>query len=373
MINNKIIYILFFIITISCNKSQSEITGTANFPDGTLVFIEKNDPLKGPVKIDSTYIKNNRFQFKNQSKELDLLTVRFNNIKGAFYVISEEGEINIKVDTDTLHKSVVEGAYHNTELTKFNKNISKIENQIKYFEKNNIQLLKSAEKSNNTKLVDEIKKQHAILIAKKFNANFDYVKGNPKSFVSLIIVEGMLREFEPDYPKIKELFTILSNDLKLNKRGRKISAKLQGVEAVAIGKIAPDFSAPTPEGNVTSLKANLGKATILYFSGSWCEPCKTKNEYYTTLYSEFHSKGLNIVNVSLEIKGQREKWKAAIKEQKINWVSVSNLDNWNDPLAKLYSIDGFPAVFIIDSKGVIVAKNLEGDQLKKKIIELLSK
>ncbi|RXR16329.1 AhpC/TSA family protein [Flavobacterium amnicola] len=373
MINNKIIYILFFIITVSCNKSQSDITGTAKFPDGTLVFIEKNDPLKGPVKIDSTYIKDNTFQFRKQTKELDLLTIRFNNIKGAFYVISEEGKINIKVDTDTLQKSIVEGAYHNTELTKFNKNISIIENQIRQFEKNNIHALKSAEKSNNTKLVNEIKNQHAVLIAKKFNANYDYVKGNPKSFVSLLIVEGMLREFEPNYPKIKELFTILSNDLKSNKRGRKISAKLQSVEAVAIGKIAPDFSAPTPDGNLTTLKANLGKVTILYFSGSWCEPCKIKNQYYTTLYSEFHPKGLNIVNISLEIKGQREKWKAAIKEQKMSWVSVSNLDNWNDPLAKLYSIDGFPAVFILDSKGIIVAKNLEGDPLKKKIIELLSK
>lgn len=111
----------------------------------------------------------------------------------------------------------------------------------------------------------------------------------------------------------------------------------------------------------------------MYFGGSWCEPCKSQNEFYNTLYTELHQKGLNFLNVSLEIKGQREEWKKGIKNQKILWPSVSNLEYWKDPVAKLYSIDGFPAVFLLDSKGIIVAKNLQGEALKAKILELLNK
>jgi hypothetical protein len=55
------------------------------------------------------------------------------------------------------------------------------------------------------------------------------------------------------------------------------------------------------------------------------------------------------------------------------WNQVSNLKGWEDPIAKKYEVDQIPATFIIDSKGVIVAKDLRGEELRIKIKELLSK
>jgi hypothetical protein len=68
-----------------------------------------------------------------------------------------------------------------------------------------------------------------------------------------------------------------------------------------------------------------------------------------------------------------EKWKQAIAKDKLTWNQVSNLKGWEEPIAKQYQVESIPATFILDASGKIVAKDLRGDELKAKIIELLSK
>jgi hypothetical protein len=68
-----------------------------------------------------------------------------------------------------------------------------------------------------------------------------------------------------------------------------------------------------------------------------------------------------------------EKWKQAISKDKLTWNQVSNLKGWEEPIAKQYQVESIPATFILDASGKIVAKDLRGDELKAKIIELLSK
>lgn len=372
-VKNIVLVLCTAIVAIACDPTRSSFTieGTTNLVEGTKVYLEKQSNTSGILKIDSTEIKDNTFILEGHSKGVELYTVRFNTLQGGFYVIGDKGDIKVTVNNDTLSKSEVTGTYNNDELRKFNAAITKSQKELLQFEKNNIQKLQEATKANNTALVSSLQSEYAALQNKLKGRNLEYVQTHPKSFVSVMILESMLKEFEPNYVKIKQLFNGIADEMKTTTKGRFIQSKLQDLEAVAIGQKAPAFSAPTPDGTRISLQENLGKVTVLYFGGSWCEPCKAQNEFYNSLYSEFHAKGLNLLQVSLEIKGQREEWKKSIQEQKIIWPSVSNLDYWKDPVAKLYSIDGFPAVFILDEKGTIVAKNLEGQALKAKIKALL--
>ncbi len=88
------------------------------------------------------------------------------------------------------------------------------------------------------------------------------------------------------------------------------------------------------------------------------------------LYKEFHSKGLNIVGVSLD--KDAKKWKEAIAKDHLTWTQVSHLQYWDEPIAKQYQVESIPATFILDSSGKVVAKDLRGDELRAKIAELLS-
>ena len=122
---------------------------------------------------------------------------------------------------------------------------------------------------------------------------------------------------------------------------------------------------------MVSLKESLGKVTIVDFWASWCGPCRQENPNVVAIYNDLHAKGLNIIGVSLD--KDASKWKEAIAKDKLTWTHVSNLKFWDEPIAKLYHVEAIPATFILDAAGNVVAKDLRGDALRAKIVELLAK
>jgi len=88
------------------------------------------------------------------------------------------------------------------------------------------------------------------------------------------------------------------------------------------------------------------------------------------LYKELHSKGLNIIGVSLD--KDAAAWKQAIAKDGLTWTHVSNLKHWDEPIAKQYNVEAIPATFILDANGKVVAQDLRGSALKEKILALLA-
>jgi peroxiredoxin len=89
------------------------------------------------------------------------------------------------------------------------------------------------------------------------------------------------------------------------------------------------------------------------------------------LYKELHSKGLNIIGVSLD--KDKAKWKEAIVKDNLTWNQVSNLKFWEEPIAAQYKVEAIPATFILDASGKVVARDLRGPELRAKVLELLAK
>lgn len=121
---------------------------------------------------------------------------------------------------------------------------------------------------------------------------------------------------------------------------------------------------------MVSLKESLGKVTLIDFWASWCPPCRVANPEIVALYKEFHSKGLNIISVSLD--KDAKKWKDAIAADKLSWTQVSNLKEMKDPIALQYGITQIPTTFLVDANGKVVAVDLSNEELKAKINELLT-
>ena len=108
---------------------------------------------------------------------------------------------------------------------------------------------------------------------------------------------------------------------------------------------------------------------MIDFWASWCAPCREENPSVVALYNELHSKGLNIIGVSLDV--DVRKWKDAIVKDKLSWTQVSNLKEMQDPIALQYGVTQIPTTILVDAKGKIVARDLYGDDLKEKIKEVL--
>ena len=132
-----------------------------------------------------------------------------------------------------------------------------------------------------------------------------------------------------------------------------------------------DFSMETPEGQTIKVSDFVGKNkyTLIDFWASWCGPCHGEMPTIVKAYDDFHSKGLEIVGVSLD--SDKNDWIKAIGELKMTWPQMSDLKGWECAGAQLYGVRSIPASVLVDQQGKIVAQNLRGENLLRKLDELM--
>ncbi|RTQ45617.1 AhpC/TSA family protein [Hymenobacter gummosus] len=139
--------------------------------------------------------------------------------------------------------------------------------------------------------------------------------------------------------------------------------------ATAVGATAPDIRLTGVDGKIIPLSSLRGKYVMIDFWASWCGPCRQENPNVVKLYNAYKSKGFEIYGVSLD--QDKAKWQKAIETDGLAWTQVSDLKGWQSAAGQAYGVQSIPATVLIDPQGRIVAKNLRGEALEKKVAELL--
>lgn len=152
-------------------------------------------------------------------------------------------------------------------------------------------------------------------------------------------------------------------------------ADMAAAEAIAkktgIGATAMDFTQNNTAGKPVKLSDYRGKYVLLDFWASWCGPCRAENPNVLDNYEKYHGKGLEILAVSLDDK--KDAWLKAIKDDGLEWAHVSDLKGWKNEVAKEYNIRAVPSNFLINKEGKIVAVNLRGEELTRKLEDIFGK
>jgi peroxiredoxin len=146
--------------------------------------------------------------------------------------------------------------------------------------------------------------------------------------------------------------------------------KVERYKRVALGAKAPPLSAPTPQGDILSLKDIDAKYILIDFWASWCGPCISQVPDLQKAHRDFNAMGFEILSVSLDAKA--DKWKAAISKHKLDWLHISDLRVWKSELAQSYNVTFVPFNLLVDQNGIIVAKNIHSKTLHIKLSELLT-
>lgn len=139
---------------------------------------------------------------------------------------------------------------------------------------------------------------------------------------------------------------------------------------VKIGQVVPEISLPNTKEILVNLSSLHGKVVLIDFWASWCGPCRAGNPMLVNLYNKYKAMGFEIFGISVDTK--KNDWIKAIKQDNINYLQVIDQEGWyHSKTTEKYGIEELPTSFLLDKKGILIAVDLDGNNLENKILELL--
>jgi len=150
---------------------------------------------------------------------------------------------------------------------------------------------------------------------------------------------------------------------------KSLHEKVAAYAPVDIGMIAPEIISQTPEGKTIKLSSLKGKVVFLNFWVSYNAKSREENPHLEQLYNKYKNKGLEIVSYSVDKK--KDSWIQAVKDDNMDWINISDLLGFESAGPQTYVISDVPFNFLLDRNGRIVAKNIYGKELDKKIEQLI--
>jgi peroxiredoxin len=375
--------VIVALLVLSCkkeNRTDFVINGKApGIYNGVRVYLKYIDEKGKEIVSDTAIVFEEKFKMDGKVEEPTMHFLSVNGVEGNAMFMLENSELEVEVNKQNLMESKVTGSESNEGFIAFQDGMKKIREEGQGVMTAYRQLKLPEEAAKKDSLTKEIEKLGLRLTGHPLN----FILENNDSYFSLNLVGLEANKPKLDVPGFMEAFENLTPRLKDTKKGKEVRKKLdelyeeyKKIEHLEIGKVAPNFEAPTPDGNIVSLNDLKGKVTSIDFWAAWCGPCRRENPNVVRIYEKYHDQGLEIIGISLD--GERRQqdpkkaWLDAIAQDKLTWTHVSHLKYFNDPVAQLYNISAIPATFILDKDGKIAYKNLRGKALELKVEELLA-
>ncbi|WP_373726416.1 redoxin domain-containing protein [Bacteroides heparinolyticus] len=350
-------------MTACTQKNGYTITGTGErLHDGDSIFL--NEIVENDFKrIDSTVVKDGKFEFTGNADSIEGMRFITDGKEGGVLaqIFIENGKIEVKLEKEDFR---VSGTKANDALQAFS-DMQKVETEkmMALYKKMDADTTLTEEET--AKITDELKAIDSVMNVKVLEA----VEANIDNAFGIQLLESV--SFAYDAEKLLPILEKVPEKYSKKESIVRIKEDLNKKMQLAVGKNMPDITMNTPEGTPLSLGEVVAKNkyTLVDFWASWCGPCRQEMPHVVKAYAAYRAKGFEVLGVSLD--ENAEDWKKAIKDLGMAWPQMSDLKGWKSAASEVYAIRSIPSTFLVDQNGVIVARDLRGDALEKKLAELL--
>ncbi len=354
------------ILFAACQPTTFTINGTIEgVTEGKAIL---NKIVEGkPTPMDTAEIAEGKFSFAGSVDEPQLYLIFVENTRTPIVFFGENANITITANSENLQEAVITGSSVTDTYLNFVKDVP----GKARLDAINAEYQTAMSASDNPKM-EALREEVNVLMEEQKAYFLDFIKNNTNSVVGAHMAMQAISEFEVD--EFKELIAKFEANLGESKYVSDLKKALEPMEKAAsaektteIGAIAPDFTLESVNGDAVTLSSLKGKYLLVDFWASWCKPCRQENPNVVKAYSEYASKGFEVLSVSLD--RDSAAWKKAITEDGLTWTQV--IDGTGD-VATTYGVKGIPFTLLLDKEGKIVAKNLRGPALEEKLKELLN-
>ncbi len=361
----------------SKNSSGFEIKGTLSNSKGEIIYLEKL-AQQGVSKVDSTTInEKGEFLMHSFSPSIGFYRLRITDANFAMMVLDSAQKVSITGDARDLGNTFkVEGSPDTKLFLEYNalaQNQKRRTDSLENIFRTALVTMKldSLRADSLSKVLqkpyEDMSKEYSEVVANK-------IKGNASSFASIMAIQQLrpeeyldvfvaldkgLSEKYPDNTDIKSFHGMV----------QQTAMMVSKTEAIKVGNEAPELILPMPNDKELALSSLRGKVVLIDFWASWCGPCRKEMPNVKKAYEKYKSKGFEIYGVSLD--KERDAWLEAISKDGLTWPQVSDLKFWQSEAAQIYAVQSIPFTVLIDRDGKILATELRGAELEKKLAEIL--
>ena len=379
----RIIVILFLLPVLAFgqdNKGISfKLSGKASNLSYPVEWVFLQYRTGGEWKTDSVKAENGNYKFSGKIDEASLARLRVKyaevepgkkvptvNKRDVATIYLEQGKISV-TSIDSFSNVKVKGSDAHNEYTALMAKTKPYEEKMEPLYALYSQFAKAKEVSARERveaMIDSIDK------LKNDKVYGEYVKSNPSSPIAVFALQ-QYAGWDIDAAKVEPLYKTLSETNKNLPSAVEFKTNMEIARKTGIGQFAMEFIQNDTSGVPVKLSSLKGRYLLIDFWASWCGPCRAENPNLVKVFNKYKEKNFHILGVSLDRPGQKDRWMKAIYDDKLEWTQVSDLQFWNNEVAKQYGIRAIPQNLLLDPEGKIIAKNIRGEELENKVAEII--